>query len=93
MAYRIEFLPRVERQVVSLPQSVKARISDRIARLRLDPRGSETKAIKARVRGLYRVRIGDYRVVYQIKDEEQVVQIVSVGHRSRVYADIERLEL
>jgi len=43
------------------------------------------KALKADLAGLWRYRVGDYRILCQIKDEELVVLVVAVGHRRDVY--------
>ena len=56
---------------------------DDVARLR-NPR-SRGKALTANLAGLWRYRVGDYRIVCDIEDGELVVLVVDVAHRSRVY--------
>jgi mRNA interferase RelE/StbE len=56
----------------------------RIDRLTQNPRGSGAVKLSGMADG-YRVRIGDYRVLYQIRDSDKVVLIVKVGHRREVY--------
>ena len=43
------------------------------------------------IRSLYRIRVGDFRIVYQVKDQELIVLITRVGHRREVYEEIKRL--
>ena len=84
MAYQIEISNTAQRQIRRLPPLVQDRIRPRIRALAQDPR--PIGAIKLHVRdGQYRIRIGDYRVIYQIKDDVLLVLVVDVGHRAGVY--------
>jgi mRNA interferase RelE/StbE len=60
------------------------RIREAIAGLAEDPRPA-TASRKLRGREGYRLRVGDYRVIYDIDDEEEVVSVLDVGHRQRIY--------
>lgn len=85
--YRIEYRPSAAKQLRKLPRDIQLRIAPAVESLRIDPRpiGSET------VRGLdsaRRIRIGDYRVVYEIVDDLLIVSVVRIGHRRDVYRDI-----
>lgn len=59
-------------------------VSEKISDLANDPRPSGCIKIKG-AGGLYRIRHGDYRVVYQIKNQELIVLLVRVAHRKDVY--------
>ena len=58
--------------------------------LATEPRPEGCTKLKAR-RDLYRVRVGDYRVIYEVRDEELLVVVVMVGHRREVYERLQRL--
>jgi mRNA interferase RelE/StbE len=87
MTYRIEFLPRAARQLDKLPHDFRLRIRERVNALADDPRPHGVVKLRSNRPDLYRIRIGDYRVVYQIRDEVLLVLVVEVGHRSQVYRE------
>ncbi len=82
--YSVQFLPSAAKEFKKLPVAVKQRISVQIDALRLDPRPPGTKALQGG-NGQLRIRIGDYRVIYRIQDEQLTVLILKVGHRNKIY--------
>jgi mRNA interferase RelE/StbE len=84
MAYRIEFSPRADRQYRKLPPSVQARLKPRIDALAQNPRPPGVEKL-SESENFYRIRVGDYRVVYQIEDDVLLVLVVKVEHRKEVY--------
>lgn len=87
MAYRIELTPRAEREFKSLDGSVRGRIKQRIDSLAKNPYPSGIKKIEGEEE-LYRLRVGDYRILYQVKEKTLLVLIVRIGHRREVYRRI-----
>jgi mRNA interferase RelE/StbE len=85
VTYRIEFAPLARRQIKQLPREVQKRIIERIEELASNPRPAGVKKLVSG-ENLYRVRVGEYRAVYQIRDRELIVVIVKVGHRREVYS-------
>jgi mRNA interferase RelE/StbE len=61
-----------------------ARIKAAAEALRDDPRPHGVKALTGSP-GWLRIRIGDYRVIYEVRDAELVIAIIQVGHRSKIY--------
>ncbi|PKQ20146.1 MAG: type II toxin-antitoxin system mRNA interferase toxin, RelE/StbE family [Actinobacteria bacterium HGW-Actinobacteria-6] len=82
-SYSVSLKRSVLKDLEPLPASDRARIMDRIGALADDPRPHGCEKLSALER--YRIRVGDYRVVYSIKDAELVVWVVRVGHRRDVY--------
>ena len=82
--YRVEFLPRAERELAALPLDAQRRIDTRIQSLADSPRPQGVEKL-AGDEGLYRVRAGDYRVIYTIQDVVLLVLVVRIGHRGEVY--------
>jgi len=84
VSYTVEFLPSAQRELAALPKDVQRRIANRIDALREDPRPPGVKQLQG-VKRLYRLRVGDYRVIYLIEGRRLVIIVVKVGHRRDVY--------
>jgi mRNA interferase RelE/StbE len=82
-AYRIVVTSAARRVINHLEASIKTRILARIDTLASNPR--PPGAIKLEGQQSYRVRVGDYRIVYMVEDEIVTVTIIRVGHRRDVY--------
>jgi len=83
--YRVRFASgRVKTQVDSLPQSIFIRVDKAITALSLNPFPRQAKKLEGR-RDCYRIRVGDYRVVYEMDYRNNVVVLTRVMHRSGVY--------
>jgi mRNA interferase RelE/StbE len=87
--YRVEILPRVERELALLPQDVQQRVDARIQSLAGSPRPPGVEKLGGE-EGLYRVRAGDYRIVYSIQDDVLLVLVLRIGHRGEVYRKLRR---
>lgn len=84
MAWRVEFSAKAEKQFKALDRAVQRRLATEIDGLAENPR--PYGAVKlAGEEGIYRIRMGDYRVVYQVRDRFLLVLVVRVGHRKDVY--------
>jgi mRNA interferase RelE/StbE len=83
VAYRIELRPAAVRELKALPRRIQTSIKGRIDALADDPRPRGVKKLSDE--DLYRIRVGNYRVIYQIRDKVLLVVVVKVGHRREVY--------
>ncbi len=83
MTYRIDVLPAAVRAIRKLPPEAKRRIQAVIDVLAEEPRPPAAKKLTARPE--WRVRTGDYRVLYRIEDEVLTIVVVHTGHRRDVY--------
>jgi len=81
--YEVRILRPAEKEMDELPRAVHARISRRILLLEDNPRPRGAKKLSGHEE--YRLRIGDYRVLYTIDDKGHVVTVFAVGHRREVY--------
>ena len=82
--YRLEFTPAAKRQLDAIPHTAFHRIQARLLSLAGNPRPHGVEMLAGHERFL-RLRVGDYRVVYRVDDEEFVVLVAKVGHRRDVY--------
>ena len=83
MAYSITILRRAQKELSSLPKEDYQRVRDAILKLGETPRPDGT--LKMTGRPAWRIRVGDYRVIYEIDDDKAVISIIHIGHRSDVY--------
>ncbi len=83
MEYTVLLKPSVVREMKKLPQDIKIRIAERIDRLEKEPRPAD--CLKMQGDNLYRIRVGDYRIIYQVQDTVLVVLVVKVGNRRDAY--------
>jgi len=82
-SYSLVIKKSAERELRALPKEDLRRISDRIRGLAHSPRPHGNEKLSGQER--YRLRQGDYRIVYAIDDEAQTVEVVKIGHRREVY--------
>lgn len=86
MAYKVSISKRAVRQIAKLDKKDAKRILDHLEEIDgiEDPR-TKGKALTGALRGLWRYRVGDYRIICDIRDNEMVVVAVSVAHRRDIY--------
>ena len=86
MAWTIRVSDKAVRDLRKLDRQVARRIRDELSEIAgLDDPRSRGKALVGNLAGLWRYRVGDYRVICDIEDEVLVVLVVGVAHRSKVY--------
>ena len=83
MNYSLFVLPRAKKELAQLTSTSYIRVRDAIRGLATDPRPSG--CLKLAARDGWRIRVGDYRVVYEIDDTQHTVTVLHVGHRRDVY--------
>ncbi len=82
--YRV-VLPRLaERDLLKLPFHIQKRVELAIDRLCMNPRPAGVKKLRGGS-GLWRIRVGDYRVIYRIDDSQHIVDISHIRHRKEAY--------
>jgi len=84
MAYRVELKTSAARALASLPRRDQRRIARKIDSLAEEPRPTGARKLSA-AEPIYRIRAGDYRILYQIQDDVLLVLVVRIGHRRDVY--------
>ena len=83
-SFEIVFRNSVEKELKKIPKQDQIRILRRIQQLADDPRPDGCKKLSGQER--YRIRQGDYRILYEIEDQRLIVVIVRIGHRRDVYS-------
>jgi mRNA interferase RelE/StbE len=86
VTYRVEFRPAAARELRKLDRSARDRISKVISLLAERPRPPAAKMLTGNdTPRLWRVRTGDYRVIYSIEDDVLLVLVINVRHRREAY--------
>ena len=84
--YQLRWSKQAGKELDRIPSNLANRIYERAGNLALTPRPSG--ALKLKGHSSWRIRIGDYRVLYTIDDGEKIVSIMAVCHRKDVYRDL-----
>lgn len=84
--YTIRIARRAQKALNAIETRQRRRIEQAIADLATDPRPAGVK----RLQGVdaYRIRVGDYRVVYDVEDAVRIVSVTNVGHRRSIYREV-----
>lgn len=82
--YTVEFTRRAEKDFRALPPEIRRRLAPKIDALAIDPRPHGVK-ILAGSEDIFRLRVGDYRILYRLLDDRLVVVLVKIGHRREIY--------
>ena len=82
-AYEVFFRESVRKDIAAIPATDLRRIMARIGELATNPRPPDCRKLTGQEK--YRIRQGNYRIIYSIQDEQLTVWVVKVGHRGSVY--------
>lgn len=83
MAYTVEIAPAAERQIRKLEAIPQRRILDKIETLKNNPRPAGVKKLSGT--DLYRVRVGEFRIIYEIEDQITTVLVLKIGDRNQTF--------
>lgn len=84
MTYKIVIEGKALAELAKLPKKIQRQIGNKIDRLATNPRPAGS-AILQREKSLCRIRSGDYRIIYQIREKQVLVLVVRIGHRKDIY--------
>lgn len=84
MIYEVEFTSAAAKQIRKLSRPVRERLLDAIEDLQEDPRPHGAKKLTGE-NIAWRIRVGDYRVIYEVVDAQLVITVVRAAHRREVY--------
>ena len=87
MTYSLQFKPAVEKDLKSLPKTTILRAIKQIISLQIEPLPQQSIKLSG-MEGLYRLRIGDYRIVYEVDRDAELVTIHYIRHRRDVYRNL-----
>ncbi len=85
MSYRVFVDSRAARSLGKLPRHAVERIDKAVVQLAENPRPAGVKMLRGRLKEGWRVRVGEFRILYRIDDDSREVRIFEIGHRREVY--------
>ena len=85
--YKLVFLSSALKEFKKLDFTVQKRIKSKLEILCTNPKQLENniKALKGEYSGKFRLRVNQYRVIFQIKDKKLIITIIRIGHRKEIY--------
>jgi mRNA interferase RelE/StbE len=84
MTYQIEFKARAKKELARVPREFAKKIIVEIAALALNPRPNGSKKLVG-AEHTYRIRVGNYRVLYSVLEQQLIIEVIKIGHRKEVY--------
>jgi len=92
MTYTVTMTRSATKALEALDKPTRRRVWARIRALADDPRPRGVKALSQPLKGYYRLRVGQYRVVYAVDDREALVRVGRLGTRRSIHDEVERAE-
>lgn len=88
MRYEVRFKPAAAKELAKLPRDVQRRLAPKIDGLAANPRPAGAEKLSGQ--GAWRIRVGDYRVLYAVEDRVLLVLVIHIGNRREVYERLRR---
>lgn len=86
MQYKIEITRKIAKKLLRLPKKDQKKIIEKIDLLTVNPMPNGYKKLSGQTNpALYRIRVGDYRIIYAIEEDRLIILIVELGHRKDIY--------
>jgi mRNA interferase RelE/StbE len=82
--YEVRLLVTARRQLLRVPVRIRSRLGNAIRALAADPRPPGCRKLVGGT-DYFRIRVGDYRVLYEVRDRDVLVLVIKIGHRGEVY--------
>jgi mRNA interferase RelE/StbE len=83
MRFQVILPKSVQKELNRLPDDMASRVLARLAGLETNPRPQDVKKLKGR--DAWRIRVGDYRVIYEVHDRVLQIIVIRIGHRREIY--------
>lgn len=88
--YTVIIPPPVQKQIKKLPSDIRPKILTRLRHLQNAPRPAGVEKLSG-YKDYYRIRVGEYRIIYTIEDKKLLILVVRVGTRNQIYKDLKKM--
>lgn len=85
MKYKVFITKKASKEILALPRIAAAKVYGSILKLETEPRPVGSKKLQGTDEVLWRIRVGDYRIIYCVEDTIKVVEVRSIGNRKDIY--------
>jgi len=87
MTYKLLFLKEAVEEFKRLDKAVQRIIKEKLELLAQNPQAlrNNIKPLKGEYKGLYRLRVGNYRVIYKVDNDQLIILVIRIGHRGNIY--------
>ncbi|MCU0326370.1 MAG: type II toxin-antitoxin system RelE/ParE family toxin [Spirosomaceae bacterium] len=85
MKYKVIISNSAEKELSKLPKEVILKIKQKVIQLADNPFISGYKQLKGSQDKFYRIRVGNYRIIYSVQNNELIITIIKIGHRREIY--------
>ena len=85
VTYHLVFRPSAIRDLTKLPADMRQQVAERMDALTGEPRPPGTEQLRGKLKGMWRIRVRDYRVGYEVDDGALIVTVRAIGHRRGFY--------
>jgi mRNA interferase RelE/StbE len=83
--YHVTYVKQAERSLRKLPKNIFRRIQEKLAIIAVNPYGRHNNVKKLKEREEFRLRVGDWRVIYEIHDGEMIILVIKIAPRGSAY--------
>lgn len=83
--HQLTYLRRAERALLSMPRATAILVRDKLRQLATDPYAPNNNVKKLQAREGFRLRVGDWRAIYEIRDDQLIVLVLDIGPRGGIY--------
>jgi len=87
MTYKLLFLKEAVEEFKKLDKAIQRIIKEKLELLAQNPQAlrNNIKPLKEEYKGLYRLRVGNYRVIYKVDNDQLIILVIRIGHRGNIY--------
>ncbi len=83
--YQVEYRPEADNDLSQLDKPIRERIIERVHWLAKNFEEIRPEVLGGKYKGLYKLRVGDWRVIYEIKHSQKIIVVYTIGHRKEIY--------
>lgn len=92
MPYQVVIKPQAEKAILELPRKDQENVYREICAIAVDPKKPGVKPLRHELKGLWKSRVGNYRIVFRVEEGRLLVLVIAVGDRKEIYRTVSRMK-